>query len=224
MLRLGMVLFWRGRGTGNTTRGVSKYLLRRRWRSRDSPIGGLGDRWNVRLRVEPGKPSSLRVWCGQVEVFPSVVGPVRVTGVFLVRTPIPCTLFGGSRLRSGSFINASPREGCRPEIQSLGFSLYSDRSPALCNVTLQRIVPFVFPAPASCPHRFAKLHEDCSRSLPPLRRERRFALQSSLMDPGVAVNREPAHSRIRASHTRLPCISLSLLVETVRAFGQLWAP
>jgi len=185
-----MVLFWRGRGTGNTTRGVSKYL-RRRWRSRDSPIGG----------------------------------PVRVTVVFLVRNPIPCTLFGGSRLRSGSFINASPREGCRPEIQSLGFSLYSDREPAHSATShCSRIVPFVFPAPASCPHRFAKLHEDCSRSLPPLRRERRFALQSSLMDPGVAVNREPAHSRIRASHTRLPCISLSLLVETVRAFGQLWAP
>ena len=99
VLRLGMVLFWRGRGTGNTTRGVSKYL-RRRWRSRDSPIGG----------------------------------PVRVTVVFLVRNPIPCTLFGGSRLRSGSFINASPREGCRLEIQSLGFSLNSDRSPR----TLQR--------------------------------------------------------------------------------------
>ena len=50
------------------------------------------------------------------------------------------------------------------------------------------------------PHRFAKLREDCSRSLPPLRRERRFDLQCSLMDPG-SVNREPAHSRIRTSHT-----------------------
>jgi hypothetical protein len=81
-----------------------------------------------------------------------------------------------------------------------------------------------FPLDASCPQRFAKLHEDCTRSVPPLRRERRFALQSSLMGPGVAVNREPAHSRIRTSHTRLPCVSLSLSVETVRAFGQLWAP
>jgi hypothetical protein len=80
------------------------------------------------------------------------------------------------------------------------------------------------PFDAACPHRFAKLHEDCTRSVPPLRRERRFALQSSLMGPGVAVNREPAHSRIRTSHTRLPCVSLSLSVETVRAFGQLWAP
>ena len=110
-------------------------------------------------------------------------------------------------------------------MQSLGFSLYSGRSAAhSATSTLQRIDPVVFPAPASCPHRFAKLHEDCCRSLPPLRRERRFALQSSLMDPGVAVNREPAHSRIRTSHTRLPCVSLSLSVETVRAFGQLWAP
>ena len=27
-----------------------------------------------------------------------------------------------------------------------------------------------------------------------------------------------------APHTRLPCISLSLPIETMRAFGQLWAP
>ena len=46
-----------------------------------------------------------------------------------MRNPITCSRFGGSRLRTGSFINASPREGCRPEIQSLGFSLYSDWSP-----------------------------------------------------------------------------------------------
>jgi hypothetical protein len=100
----------------------------------------------------------------------------------------------------------------RAQVQSQ-FTTVGENS-ILCN----RALPLAFAS--TC----AKLHEDCTRSIPPLRRERRFALQSSLMDPGVAVNREPAHSRIRTSHTRLSCISLSLLVETVRAFGQLWAP
>ena len=77
---------------------------------------------------------------------------------------------------------------------------------------------------ASCPHRFAKLHEDCTRSIPPLRRERRFALHSSLMGSFFAFNREPAHIRIRTSHTRMPCSSLSLPVQTMRAFGQLLPP
>ena len=68
-----------------------------------------------------------------------------------------------------------------------------------------------------CPHRLPKLHEDCTRSIPRLRRERRFALQSSLMGPVVAVNREPAHSRILPlTHARLPCISLSLPVARLR--------
>ena len=90
---------------------------------------------------------------------------------------------------------------CRQEVQSLQVpSLLRGHRPRTaahrpCSATSS----VVFPGP-SCPHRFARLHEDCTRSIPPLRRERRFALQSSLMDPVVAIKREPAHSRIGTSH------------------------
>ena len=104
----------------------------------------------------------------------------------------------------------SIRESCYPASRAEVQSPRQDGNPLCVNPPATWCTWF-------CPHRLPKLHEDCTRSIPRLRRERRFALQSSLMGPIVAVNREPAHSRILPlTHARLPCISLSLPVARLR--------
>ena len=68
----------------------------------------------------------------------------------------------------------------RGEVQSLSLGSLSIRNTERGHRALQSTVPAAQRAPRcvswkpSSPHRFAKLHEDCTRSIPPLRRERRF--------------------------------------------------